>query len=210
MQLGAAKKVMQRGGANSLDYVERAIELAQFGLAEARRSAFSFQPSVIDELGLVRAMQKLVDRSNIPGKLLCNFASTGVWENSLPPSAQEDLLRIPRKRSATRFVMPSRQSCKSICTPIHQTSLWRSPTMDPASLIQTMPAEMVSDYLTCRQEQKILVRSLRFERRSGKALASPFVSRFVDSEARTEKRPAVNPLASRARRTLRFERATSI
>ena len=59
--------------------------------------------------------------------------------------------------------------------------------MDPASLIQTMPAEMVSDYLTCRQEQKSLVRSLRSERQSGKALASLFVSRLVDSEAGTEK-----------------------
>jgi hypothetical protein len=78
-----------------------------------------------------------------------------------------------------------------------------------ASLIQTMPGEMVSDYLICRQEQKILVRSLRFERRSGKALASPFVSRFVDSEARTEKRPAVSPLASRARH-FTIECATSI
>jgi GAF domain-containing protein len=79
MQLGAAKKVMQRGGTNSLDYVERAIELAQFGLAEARRSAFSFQPSVIDELGLIRAMQKLADRSNIPGKLSCDLASVMIF-----------------------------------------------------------------------------------------------------------------------------------
>lgn len=109
MQLGAAKKVMQRGGANSLDYVERAIELAQFGLAEARRSAFSFQPSVIDELGLVRAMQKLVDRSNIPGKLRCDFASTGVWDNSLPSSAQEDLLRIAQEAisNAVRHAKPT-------------------------------------------------------------------------------------------------------
>jgi signal transduction histidine kinase len=79
MQLGAAKKVMQRGGTNSLDYVERAIELAQFGLAEAGRSAFSFQPSVIDELGLIRAMQKLADGSNIPGKLSCDFASVMIF-----------------------------------------------------------------------------------------------------------------------------------
>ena len=68
--------------------------------------------------------------------------------------------------------------------------------MEPASPIQTMPAEMVSDYLTCRQEQKILVPSLRFERRSVKALASPFASRLIDTEVRTKERPAVNPLAS--------------
>jgi hypothetical protein len=53
--------------------------------------------------------------------------------------------------------------------------------MDPASLIQTMPAEMVSDYLTCRQEQKILVHSLRSERKSGKAPVSLFASRLIDA-----------------------------
>jgi signal transduction histidine kinase len=76
MQLGAAKKVMQRGGNNSLSYMERALELAQFGLTEARRSAFSFQPSVIEELGLIRALQKLAERSDIPGRLQCEFNST--------------------------------------------------------------------------------------------------------------------------------------
>ena len=63
MQLGAARKVIKRGGDNSLSYVERAIELAQFGLAEARRSAFSLQPTIIEELGLIQALQKLVERS---------------------------------------------------------------------------------------------------------------------------------------------------
>ena len=92
-----------------IDYVERAIELAQFGLAEARRSAFSFQPSVIEELGLVRAMQKLVDRSNIPARLRCEFASSGVWDDILPPSAQEDLLRIAQEATsnAVRHAKPT-------------------------------------------------------------------------------------------------------
>jgi GAF domain-containing protein len=86
LQLGAAKKVIKKGGNNSLSYVERASELAQFGLAEARRSAFSLQPTIIEELGLVQALQKLVERSNIPGRLRCNFHSTGVPEESLPTS----------------------------------------------------------------------------------------------------------------------------
>jgi GAF domain-containing protein len=47
MQLGAARKVIKRGGENYLTYVERAIELAQFGLAEARRTAFSLQPILL-------------------------------------------------------------------------------------------------------------------------------------------------------------------
>jgi PAS domain S-box-containing protein len=110
MQLGAARKVIERGeDNNSLSYVERAIELAQFGLAEARRSAFSLQPTIIEELGLIRALQKLVERSNIPGRLRCNFHSTGVPEESFPASAQEDLLRIAQEAmsNAVRHAKPT-------------------------------------------------------------------------------------------------------
>ena len=110
MQLGAAKKVMQRGGVNSWNYVERAIELAQFGLSEARRSAFGFQPSVIEEFGLVRAMEKLVERSNIPGRVRCelDLKGVGVVEN-LPPAIQEDLLRIGQEAisNAVRHAKPT-------------------------------------------------------------------------------------------------------
>jgi PAS domain S-box-containing protein len=109
MQLGAAKKVIKRGGDNSLGYVERAIELAQFGLAEARRSAFSLQPTIIEELGLIQALQKVVERSNIPGRLRCNFHSTDVPEECLQPSAQEDLLRIAQEAisNAVRHAKPT-------------------------------------------------------------------------------------------------------
>ncbi|HEV3210282.1 MAG TPA: ATP-binding protein [Chthoniobacterales bacterium] len=94
---------------NSLSYVERAIELAQFGLAEARRSAFSLQPTIIEELGLIRALQKLVERSNIPGRLRCNFHSTGVPEESFPASVLEDLLRIAQEAmsNAMRHAKPT-------------------------------------------------------------------------------------------------------
>jgi len=90
-------------------YVERAIELAQFGLAEARRSAFSLQPTIIEELGLVQALQKLVERSHIPGRLRCNFHSTGVPEESFPASALEDLLRIAQEAmsNAVRHAKPT-------------------------------------------------------------------------------------------------------
>src|ERR1700681_844874 len=69
MQLGAAKEVIKTGV--GLSYVERAAELAQFGLAEARRSAFSLQPTVIEESGLIDALQELVERSNVAGRLSC-------------------------------------------------------------------------------------------------------------------------------------------
>jgi hypothetical protein len=46
MQLDAAKEVLKKGDNKGLIYLERAAELAQFGLAEARRSAYSLQPSL--------------------------------------------------------------------------------------------------------------------------------------------------------------------
>jgi signal transduction histidine kinase len=109
MQLGAAKEVIKAGSGNVGSYLERASDLAQFGLAEARRSAFSLQPTILEELGLVDALQKLVERSNIPGRLRCNFHSTGAPEESLPPSVQQDLLRIAQETisNAVRHAKPT-------------------------------------------------------------------------------------------------------
>ena len=109
MQLGAAKEVIKTGGDNSLSYVERATELAQFGLAEARRSAFSLQPTIIEESGLIDALQMLVERSNVPGRLRCNFDSTGVPEEGLPTRIQHELLRIAQEAisNAVRHAKPA-------------------------------------------------------------------------------------------------------
>jgi PAS domain S-box-containing protein len=108
MQLGVAKEIIKPGSDNGLTYLERASELAQHGLAEARRSAFSLQP-VTEESGLIEALQKMVERSNIPGSLRCNFSSHGVPEESLPPSAQQELLRIAQEAisNAVRHAKPT-------------------------------------------------------------------------------------------------------
>src|SRR5271165_7225600 len=90
-------KVIKRGNETGLNFVERGIELALFGLAEARRTAFSLQPSLIEESGLIAVLQKMVERSNIPGSLRCNFHSNGVPEESLPPYIQQNLLRIAQE-----------------------------------------------------------------------------------------------------------------
>jgi signal transduction histidine kinase len=109
MQLGAAKEVFKAGSGSVLSYLERASDLAQFGLSEARRSAFSLQPTIIEESGLIEALQKLVERSNIPGRLRCNFHSTGVSEESLPLSVRQDLLRIAQEAigNAVRHAKPT-------------------------------------------------------------------------------------------------------
>jgi signal transduction histidine kinase len=56
-----AKEVIKAGADNDLTYLERASELAQHGLAEARRSAFTLQPTVTAESGLIEALQKMVE-----------------------------------------------------------------------------------------------------------------------------------------------------
>ena len=109
MQLGAAKEVFKAGSGNILSYLERASDLAQFGLSEARRSAFSLQPTIIEESGLIEALQKLAERSNIPGRLRCNFHSTGIAEESLPGTVQHQLLRIAQEAisNAVRHAKPT-------------------------------------------------------------------------------------------------------
>jgi signal transduction histidine kinase len=122
MQLGAAKEVIKTGGDNSLSYVERATELAQFGLAEARRSAFSLQPTIIEESGLIDALQMLVERSNVPGRLRCNFDSTGVPEEGLPTRIQHELLRFAQEAisNAVRHAKP---------TVVTMTLRWEPPNL---------------------------------------------------------------------------------
>ena len=117
LQLGAARKVIKRGTDNGLTYLERAFDLAQFGLAEARRTAFSLHPTVIEESGLTAALQKLVERSNIPGRLHCNFHLTGAPEEKLPTFVQQDLLRIAQEAmsNAVRHAKPTVVSVSLRC-----------------------------------------------------------------------------------------------
>src|SRR6478672_4197497 len=118
MQLGAAREVFKAGGSLQ-SYIERASDMAQFGLAEARRSAFSLQPSIIEVSGLVDALQKMVERSNIPGRLRCTFHSTGLPEGSLPSSVQHELLRIAQEAmsNAVRHAKPTVITVNLRCDP---------------------------------------------------------------------------------------------
>jgi PAS domain S-box-containing protein len=120
MQLGVAQEAFKTG--DGLSYVERAAELAQFGLEEARRSAFSLQETVIEGSGLIDALQRLVERSNVPGRLHCGFRSRGVPEESLPARIQHELLRISQEAisNAVRHAEP---------TMISVTLSWEPPNL---------------------------------------------------------------------------------
>ena len=97
MQLGVAKEKLSSKEGDPLRSIQRAGELANFGLAEARRWAHNLRLSVVDQSGLAVALQRLVERSNVGGRLRCNFRSDNVPEDRLSPRAQHELLRIAQE-----------------------------------------------------------------------------------------------------------------
>jgi PAS domain S-box-containing protein len=109
MQLLVATEAMQIKSEDALSHVERATDLARFGLSEARRSAHSLRSDIIEESGLIEALRMLVERANIPGLLRCSFRSSKVREESLAPSVQQDLLRIAQEAisNAIRHARPT-------------------------------------------------------------------------------------------------------
>ena len=97
MQLEMAKEVITEKDNEAFGYVERANDLARFGLAEARRSVLSLQPMIIKDAGLIESLQRLVERSNIPGRLRCTFRSNLADDESLPVVVRQDLVRIAQE-----------------------------------------------------------------------------------------------------------------
>ena len=119
MQLSAAAGAVRTKSKDAISHVERAIDLARFGLSEARRSALSLRSDVIEESGLVQALHRLVERSNIPGLLQCSFRSSRIREETLTPQVQQDLLRIAQEAisNAIRHARPTVISVTLRCTP---------------------------------------------------------------------------------------------
>jgi len=109
MQLSAATRAFARKDKDAASHVERANELARFGLSEARRSALSLRSNIIEESGLIEALRKLTERSNIPGLISCSFQASRVDEKALSPQVQQDLLRIGQEAisNALRHAQPT-------------------------------------------------------------------------------------------------------
>jgi signal transduction histidine kinase len=109
MQLALAAEEIQDNGKAVLGQIGRAIELAKFGLSEARRSALSLRSQVIEESGLVEALKMLAERSHIPGRLHCTFRSSLGNDASLPIGIGQDLLRIAQEAisNAMRHAEPT-------------------------------------------------------------------------------------------------------
>jgi signal transduction histidine kinase len=96
LQLFAAQEAITKAD-ESFNYVERAYDLAQVGLGEARCSALSLRSDVIEESGLTGALRMLADRSNISDRLRCSFRATTLLADDLPHQVQQNLLRIAQE-----------------------------------------------------------------------------------------------------------------
>jgi PAS domain S-box-containing protein len=97
MQLEMAREVLTDKDNQLVGYIERANDLARFGLAEARRSVLALKPMIIKDSGLIESLQMIVERSNIAGRLRCTFHSNLEDEESLPAAVRQGLLRIAQE-----------------------------------------------------------------------------------------------------------------
>jgi PAS domain S-box-containing protein len=97
MQLAVAEEELTAGEGAPLDRIRLVHMMTELGLAEARRSALSLRSTVIEESGLVGALQMLIERSNVAGRLRCNFHSSRIPEERLPGRIQHELLRIAQE-----------------------------------------------------------------------------------------------------------------
>jgi signal transduction histidine kinase len=109
MQLGVAQEEIASNKGDPLCRIQRAVELANLGLDEARRSAHNLRFSVVHQSELSATLQALVERSAVAGRLRCDFRSENIPEKSLPPSVQHELLRIAQEaiHNAVRHANPT-------------------------------------------------------------------------------------------------------
>src|SRR5262249_51637966 len=80
LQLGVAKQELSLHVGDPLQRIQRAVELAQFGLDEARRCAHNLRLSMVEESGLEVELQRLAERSSVVGRLSCELRSNKIPE----------------------------------------------------------------------------------------------------------------------------------
>lgn len=109
MELEVAAELLTTNEGDPLEHIQLAHDGARFGLAEARRSILSLQPGFVETCGLIEALQTLVEHSNIPGRLRCDFRSDKLPEKNLSPGERQELLRIAQEAisNAVRHAKPT-------------------------------------------------------------------------------------------------------
>jgi PAS domain S-box-containing protein len=109
IQLNMAGEVIKAREGDGVRYLDRAKDLARFGLAEARSTALTVHPFILNKIGLTEAIEMLVERSNVPGRLQCSFWANDSRANDLPLETQQNLLRIAQEAisNAMRHANPT-------------------------------------------------------------------------------------------------------
>jgi signal transduction histidine kinase len=97
MQSAVAEEEMAEGNGFPRHQLRLIKQIAESGLAEARRSAVGLRSTVIEESGLIAALQMLVEHSNVVGRLRCDFRSRRIPEGGFPARIQHELLRIAQE-----------------------------------------------------------------------------------------------------------------
>jgi signal transduction histidine kinase len=97
MQSAVAEEEMDGGEGFPVHRIRLIKKMAESGLVEARGSALSLRSTIIEESGLVAALQMLVEHSNVVGRLRCDFRTNHLPERGLPARTQHELLRIAQE-----------------------------------------------------------------------------------------------------------------
>jgi len=120
-QLNMAGEVIEAKEGNGVRYLDRAKDLARFGLAEARRTAVSLHSLILDKIGLTGSIQMLVERSNVLGRLQCSLSANDSLTDALPQETQQHLLRIAQEAisNAVRHANPTTVSVSLRCNRNH-------------------------------------------------------------------------------------------
>ncbi len=103
-QLSIAGHAIKTKRGDGVVYLDRAKDLAQLGIAEARCAALSLHPFNLDKIGLTETIRLLVERSNVPGRVQCTLSASKPLPNAIPLETQQHLLRIAQEAisNATR------------------------------------------------------------------------------------------------------------
>ena len=109
LQLATAKEVLSSTESDALCSIQQAIESANLGLAETRHCVHNLRLSVVDELGLTVALQRLAERWTAAGRLRFDFRFNPIPENRLPTRTKHQLLRIAQEaiHNAVRHANPT-------------------------------------------------------------------------------------------------------
>jgi signal transduction histidine kinase len=96
LQGEAARARATLGPEVAAEHLRRAVDLAKFGLSEARRSVLALRPLVLEEKGLDAALAELAERVSVPGFIEVTYQSKGS-PLRLSPQAEDALFRTAQE-----------------------------------------------------------------------------------------------------------------